>query len=149
MIALLGVVTGLLLVGAGWTSAARRSLRCVDGALVPARGSVFPWLTAPLDDPTMPPLSVPAVLCRDINLDSHRELTVQYQAIARSTGGISAPRPAPAPPERFPRVESPPPAPVAAEVGLRTLTGGDLPAPARSIVVLPDTALPEPSERAL
>lgn len=82
---LLVLAAGALLLALGASSVAnngRMSLRCVDGQLVAFRGVLMPAGEEPLDDPTLPPLPVPAAACEDEELESLDTLRARHRELA-------------------------------------------------------------------
>jgi hypothetical protein len=74
----------LAVVASSVANAGRASLRCVDGQLVAHRGALMPAGEEPLDDPSLPPLSVPPGTCEDEELTGLSELRDRYREIART-----------------------------------------------------------------
>lgn len=73
----------LALVASSIANASRASLRCVDGQLVAYRGSLMPVGEEPLDDPTLPPVPVPAAACEDEELPGLAELRTRHRELTR------------------------------------------------------------------
>jgi hypothetical protein len=89
-IRLLALAAGALvlaLVASSVANAGRASLRCVDGQLVAYRGSLLPVGEEPLDDPTLPPLPVPAAACEDEELPGLAELRARHRELTRGRVG--------------------------------------------------------------
>lgn len=84
LLALVGGALVLALVASSVANAGRASLRCVDGLLVAHRGSLMPVGEEPLDDPSLPPLPVPAAACEDEELAGLPELRARYRELTRS-----------------------------------------------------------------
>jgi hypothetical protein len=61
----------------------RVGLRCVDGQLVAYRGSLLPAGEEPLDDPSLPPVPVPAAACEDEELEGLAELRARHRELTR------------------------------------------------------------------
>jgi len=72
------------LVASSLANATRVGLRCIDGQLVPVRGSWMPAGEEPLEDPSLPPLPVPAAACEDEDLDGPSALRARHREIAQS-----------------------------------------------------------------
>lgn len=83
---LLALAAGALVLAIVASSVANRlrvGLRCVDGRLVAYQGSLLPAGEEPLDDPSLPPVPVPALACEDEDLDGMDELRTRHRELTR------------------------------------------------------------------
>ena len=83
LLLLAGGALVLALVASSVANAGRASLRCVDGQLVAHGGSLLPVGEEPLDDPTLPPVPVPAAACEDEELPGLAELRARHRELTR------------------------------------------------------------------
>jgi hypothetical protein len=83
LLVLAGGALLLALVASSVANAGRVSLRCVDGQLVAYHGSLLPVGEEPLDDPTLPPVPVPAAACEDEELSGLAELRARHLELTR------------------------------------------------------------------
>lgn len=83
LLMLAGGALVLALVASSVANAGRVSLRCVDGQLVAYHGSLLPVGEEPLDDPTLPPVPVPAAACEDEELPGLAELRTRHRELTR------------------------------------------------------------------
>lgn len=83
LLLLAGGALVLALVASSVANAGRVSLRCVDGQLVAYGGSLLPVGEEPLDDPTLPPVPVPAAACEDEELSGLAELRARHRELTR------------------------------------------------------------------
>lgn len=77
----------LALVASSVANTTRVGLRCVEGQLVAYRGSLMPAGEEPLDDPSLPPLSVATTACEDEELTDLSALRARHREITRSRMG--------------------------------------------------------------
>jgi hypothetical protein len=83
LLVLAGGALVLALVASSVANAGRVSLRCVDGQLVPHRGSLLPVGEEPLGDPSLPPVPVPAAACEDEELEGFAALKARHLELTR------------------------------------------------------------------
>lgn len=83
LLVLAGGALVLALVVSSVANAGRVGLRCLDGQLVAYRGSLLPVGEEPLDDPSLPPVPVPAAACEDEDLPGLAELRSRHRELTR------------------------------------------------------------------
>jgi len=79
--ALAALLTLTVLAGLSLQNRGRYFLHCTGAELVAHRGLLWPWGSKPLAEPSLGPVSVPAVLCHNIPIRSWDHLVEQHREL--------------------------------------------------------------------